>query len=76
MPRRRPATGQPPGRPPLYPWDDWFARGDRLVFVGGTDYLCGVRTFCQQVYNAAAARGIKVRVQDLGDRVMVFVRRG
>jgi hypothetical protein len=57
----------------LYPWDDWFAR-DVFVLRRGREYRCSPYSIGQQIRNAAARLGFRVRVEvDAYDRYTVTV---
>jgi hypothetical protein len=55
-------TGNPPGRPPIYPWAAWLDGRDH-VLVAGRDFdadkdLQKMRT---QILNAAKRKGVVIR---------------
>jgi hypothetical protein len=55
--------GRGPGRPGLYPWDDWLAR-PRLVLQQGRDFRCGLVSLTQQLRGHASLRGLSARVRE------------
>ena len=55
-----------------YRWEEWFGQ-PRTVIVRGVDYHCSTAVMWQQVRNNAYARGIKCRVRDEGDQLVIEV---
>ncbi len=55
----------------LYPWEDWFAQ-PRVELVRGVDYHISTSTMLQTVQNNARLYGVRVRMVDLGDRLVVW----
>ncbi len=55
-----------------YPWEEWFAKL-RMTLVQGIDYHCSQSSMAQSIRNNASRRGLKVRLQDIGDAIMVQV---
>lgn len=56
----------------IYPWEQWFGR-PRTVLVRGRHYHCSQSTMVQMVRNRASRCGMRVRVGDIGDSVIVEV---
>ena len=56
----------------IYAWEDWFAR-DRTVLVRGVHYRCSQRTMTQMIRNNASARGVRIRLADMGTQIVVEV---
>lgn len=61
------------GRPPIYPWDQWFSRR-RIILRRGEDYSCSQSAICQQVRSAASSRGLRVSVADRGEEVEIVIQ--
>lgn len=57
----------------LYDWEEWFSRS-RFTLWRGRDYLTGNYSFVQQLRNAATQRGLKISVEEDGNRITVTVR--
>ena len=60
------------GRPRKYRWEEWFGR-PLTVLVNGLDYHCSQSTMSQMVRNNASQRGLRVRVTDTGDTIIIEV---
>jgi len=60
-----------------YPWEEWLKR-PRIVLVRGIHYECSQSTMSQSVRNNASARGLRIRIQDTGDTIIIDIisRRG
>ena len=56
----------------LYQWEEWFGRR-RTVLVRGVNYDCSQSTMAQMVRNNATRLGVRVRVLDTRDAVVVEV---
>ncbi len=56
-----------------YRWEQWFAE-PRTVLLRGVDYECSQSTMVAAIRNRASERGLRVRVVDNGDSIMVEVR--
>ena len=72
-PKRRRA-----GRPPKYPWGDWFrlAHHQKLVLVRGRDFNSMPHSMMQMTRAAALRHGLGVRVGLGIDRVTIQVTEG
>lgn len=55
-----------------YNWEEWFER-DLTVLLRGSDYHCSQSTMVQTVRNNASQRGVRVRVTDTDDSVVIRV---
>lgn len=55
-----------------YPWELWLA-GGRISLKRGRDYDVSQSTICQTVRNNASQRGLRVRLQDVGDGITIEV---
>ena len=64
------------GRPKLYDWAGWFARG-RFVLAQGQDFDCTLTAFVGQLRNEASARRLhlEVTVNEASHTVTVAARR-
>lgn len=57
------------GRPPMYPWDQWF-NGSPWAILWGEDYRCTHRSMRARVYSAARERtGGTVQIRNLWEDV-------
>ena len=56
----------------LYKWEEWFGRR-RIVLVRGVNYDCSQSTMVQMIRNNATRLGIRVRVLDTRDAIVVEV---
>ena len=55
-----------------YMWEEWFGRPLTLV-VQGVDYQCSQSTMVAQIRNCASRRGVRVRLTDVGDSIVIEV---
>lgn len=55
-----------------YPWEKWFGQ-HRTVIYRGRDYHCSQSIMWQQVRNAARAYGVRARVQDKNDHIIIEI---
>jgi hypothetical protein len=55
-----------------YLWDKWFAE-PRTVLVRNIDYHCSQSSMSQMTRNAASKRGLRVRLTDTGDSIIIEV---
>lgn len=55
-----------------YCWEEWFGV-PRTVLVRGIDYLCSQSTMCGMIRNNASQRGMRVRVVDRDDTIVIEV---
>jgi hypothetical protein len=55
-----------------YPWEEWFGQ-PRTVLVRGIDYHCGQGIMWQQIRNSAVRYGVRVRLHDENDRIVIEV---
>lgn len=53
-----------------YPWEDWFSRPSMLL-KRGEHYHCSQSAMWQQVRNNAYARGVKFRLTDYNDSILI-----
>lgn len=64
------------GRPPIYPWEDWFSRR-RFVVTRGKDFTCRSDTMIQYIRNMAGPRFFAMSIALLpaedGSRITVYV---
>lgn len=60
-------------KPSLYPWEKWFARGT-FTLVAGKDFFCTLPGMTVNVRAAAAGRGLRVRIDQKPDRLVVTVK--
>ena len=56
-----------PGRPCIYPWHKWLARGKKTRLIKGRDFNCETRSMELLARRQSANRGVKsyVTVRDL-----------
>ena len=60
------------GRPPRYPWADWFRR--KVFFIErGIDYFTPQSSMAQLLRDKASALGKGISLDDRGDGFMVTV---
>lgn len=60
------------GRPPTYPWDDWFdPEHNARTLVPGKDFTVPLRSFRSAARQAAASRGLEVKVVGIEDGVLL-----
>ncbi len=57
----------------LYDWPTWLGALP-ITLMRGEHYRCSQAAICQQIRDAASDSGIRVSIEDRGDRVTV--RRG
>ncbi len=55
-----------------YHWEEWFGR-PRTILEQGVHYDCSQSTMAQIIRNNASQRGLRVRVVDIGDAIVVDV---
>ncbi len=55
-----------------YRWEEWFA-APRTVLVRGVDYHCSQSALCGTIRNNASRRGLRVRLTDTGNTVIIEV---
>lgn len=55
-----------------YRWDEWFME-PRTVLVRGRDYHCSQSAMTGQLRNRASDRGIRIRLVDRGDSIVLEV---
>lgn len=55
-----------------YRWDDWFDC-PRTVLVRGQDYQCSQSAMTGQLRNRASERGVRIKLADRGDSIIVEV---
>lgn len=66
------------GRPPTYPWQDWFnklsslKKGEALKFIQGKDFQCDPKSFQAAWYD----HNVKVSVNIIDNEVFVALRQG
>jgi len=65
---------RPVGRPPKYPWDQWFDGREWVLRQGKEFSLCTARRMAAVVYIIAERRGVKVRVNALPDGDVIVQR--
>ena len=53
-----------------YPWERWFTKS-RIILIRGIDYHCSQSTMAQTIRNNASSRGLKVRLRDIGEAIVV-----
>lgn len=57
-----------------YPWDQWLARRRRRL-QRGADYACSQSAMAQQIRNAAVRLGLRVSLVDVGDGLIITVKK-
>lgn len=55
-----------------YDWDRLFEQ-DQVLLERGEDYNCSQSNIIQQIRNEASKRGLRIRLNDLDDRVIIKV---
>lgn len=55
-----PPRGKIPQKRGKYPWDEWFAMGDHLLFTAADHKGTSVTSFRQALYNAAGRRKLDI----------------
>ena len=60
-----------PGRPPIYPWDEWCDGQVRRLFRG-EDFNSDPKSFRVLVHRTAKSRGLKARTSIESDGVFVL----
>ena len=55
-----------------YRWEEWFER-PRTVLLRGVDYDCSQSAMSGAVRNNASMRGVRVRIVDTGDSIIIEV---
>lgn len=55
-----------------YRWEEWFGQPETVI-VRGVDYYCSQAIMWQQVRTNAYLRGVRVKVTDLNDRLVINV---
>ena len=58
-----------------YDWDRLFEQQQSLL-ERGEDYHCSQSNIIQQIRNEASKRGLRIRLTDLDDRVVIKVMSG
>lgn len=58
-----------------YPWEVWFSK-TRTTIVRGIDYFISQSMMWQTVRNNASRMGVKVKVKDIGDSIVIEVLNG
>lgn len=57
-----------------YKWEEWFGRPSTRV-VRGVHYYCSQSSMCQAIRNRASQRGLRIRLTDTGNEILIQVRR-
>lgn len=55
-----------------YPWEVWFNRA-RTILLRGQHYSVSQSSMIQIIRNNASLYGVRVRLQDLGDSIVIQV---
>lgn len=65
-----------PGRPPKYPWEEWFRRVYRreLTLIRGRDFTSMPHTMMQMARAAAVRRGLGIGVGLGIDRIVIRLK--
>ena len=56
----------------IYKWEQWLT-APRTILVRGVDYHCSQSTMAGMVRNNASMRGVRVRVVDNRDSIVIEV---
>lgn len=55
-----------------YNWEEWFGQ-DSFTLVRGVDYHCSQSAMVQNIRNKAVKLGVRVNLEDAGDRIRVWI---
>ena len=55
-----------------YNWEEWLLGKESIVvLLGGLDYSCSQSTMVQMIRNEASERGVRVRIIDRRDSILI-----
>lgn len=54
----------------IYQWEQWLTKS-RTKLIRGQDYICSSVSMAQQIRNAASYRGVKVKIQEVADGLLI-----
>lgn len=58
-----------------YNWNELFKQ-DNILLEYGEDYHCSQSNMIQQIRNQASKRKLRIRINDLGNQIIIKVLRG